>query len=356
MKIRNPSITMVSGSNALSGNATRIINLSKYVSDAKIMFSPPRKEIKNACFTRFSNRALSIVEKSLKMLFDTSKLIHCFKTLPTSGTPSFIGKLKGKPLIVDWDDFEGFGGFADQDPFPYNYIADRFEKWIVRRADALTTVSPFLEKSARELGFEKPIYFIPNGADTEGIRYSFPENKGRLKLLFVGLLHKSSDLDLVIRSMVYLKKAELTVVGDGPKRRDFEALAKKLNLENIEFTGMENKDEVKKHLYASDVTLMPFVDNVSNRSRSPVKLGEYLAAGKPVVTNNVGIMKMVVKNGKNGIITKDNPEDFAEGIKKLEDSKLRRKISVNARKTAEELSWKNIASKLSEVYDIHEKK
>lgn len=352
----NSRVTMVSGSNVFSGNATRILNLSKHIPNVKLIFSPPRKDIDNARFAHFSNRALSIVEKSLKMLFDTSKLIHCFKTLPTSGTPSFIGKLKGKPLIVDWDDFEGFGGFADQDPFPYNYMADRFEKWIVRRADALTTVSPFLEKRARELGFENPIYFIPNGADTEGIKYSFPENKGGLKLLFIGLLHKSSDLDLVIRGMVYLKKAKLTVVGDGPRRKEFEMLAKKLNLENIEFTKMKDREEVKKHLYASDVALMPFVDNISNRSRSPVKLGEYLAAGKPVVTNNVGIMGMVIKNGKNGIITKDNPEDFAEGIKKLEDPKLRRKISVNARKTAEEYSWKNIASKLSEVYSIHEKK
>jgi glycosyltransferase involved in cell wall biosynthesis len=342
---------MVSGSNVFSGNATRILNLSRYIPNTRLVFSPPRKDIENASFTHFSNRALSIVEKSLKMLFDSSKIIHCFKTLPTSGIPSMTGKLKGKPLIVDWDDFEGFGGFADKDTFPYNHIANSFEKWIVRRADALTVVSPFLEKKAREFGFERPIHFVPNGADTEGIKYKFPENGGPLKLLFIGLLHKSSDLDFVLKSMVHLKGTKLTVVGDGPRRKEFEKLAENLGLTDVEFAGMKDREEVKKHLYTSDVALMPFVDNIPNRSRSPVKLGEYLAAGKPVVTNNVGIMRMVIENGENGIITKDNPEDFAKGVKKLENLKLRKKISLNARKTAERYSWKSIAENLGKIYE-----
>jgi glycosyltransferase involved in cell wall biosynthesis len=350
-----PSVTMVSGSNVLSGNATRILNLSKYITDTRMIFSSPRRDVRNAHFTHFSNRGLAIMEKSIKMLSDPSDLIHCFKTLPTSGIPSLVGKIKGKPMILDWDDFEGFGGFADQDPFPYNHIADRFERWIVRRADAITVVSPFLEKKVREFGFEKPVYFIPNGADTEGIRYSFPDNKGKLKLLFIGLLYKSSDLDFVLKSMTHLKEANLTVVGAGPRRKEFEKLAENLGLKNVEFAGMKGRDEVKPYLYGSDVALLPFVDNISNRSRSPVKLGEYLAAGKPIVTNNVGIMQKVMENGKNGIITKDNPEDFAKGVKKLESARSRKRISVNARKTAEKLSWKNIAYELSEIYEAHSK-
>jgi len=342
-------VTLVSGSNAFSGNATRIINLGKHISGASMLFSPPRIELKNAAFTHFSNRPLAMGEKAIKMASDDARIVHCFKTLPTSGVPSLLGKLKGRPLILDWDDFEGFGGFADQDPFPYNHIADRFEKWIVKRADALTVVSPFLEKKAREFGFTKDVHFIPNGADTEGIKYSFHENKGRLKLLFVGLLYKSSDLDFVLESMMHVNDMDLTIVGDGPRRKEFERLAAKLGL-NVTFVGMKNREEVKQYLYACDITMMPFIDNVSNRSRSPVKLGEYLAAGKPVVTNDVGIMQAVIENGKNGIKTKDNPEAFAKGVMKLEDVKLRRSISLNARKTAEQYSWGKIAGKLSKVY------
>lgn len=349
------SVTMVSSSNAFSGNATRVINLSKNIPASRILFSPPKADIRNARFTHFSNRMLSMTEKSFIMMKDSSRLVHCFKTLPTSGIPSMIGKIKRKPMIVDWDDFEGFGGFADRDSFPYNHIADRFERWIVKQADALTVVSPFLENKAKELGFDKPIYFIPNGANTESIKYSFPENE-TLRLIFIGLLHKSSDLDFVLKSMAYLENVKLTVVGDGPRRNEFETLSKKLDLENVSFVGMKKREEVNKYLYRSDIALMPFMDNMSNRSRSPVKLGEYLAAGKPVVTNSVGVMKKVIENRKNGIITKDNPQDFAEGIKKLEDQKTRKMVSLNARKTAEELSWKNIASRLSRIYEMHSDK
>ncbi|MCK5022701.1 MAG: glycosyltransferase family 4 protein [Candidatus Aenigmarchaeota archaeon] len=344
-------VTMISSSNAFSGNAVRVTNLSKHIKGSKAIFSPPRKNIENAEFVFSSNRALSIAGKSLKMCVDKSKIVHCFKTLPTSGIPALFGKIKRKPLIVDWDDYEGFGGFADHDRFPYNHIADKFEKWVVKRADALTVVSPFLEEKAREFGYDGPIHMIQNGADIDGIRYYFPNNKGELKILFVGLLHKSSDLDFVLKSMTYVKNVKLTVLGDGPRKKEFELLAKKLNLDNIEFLGMKKENDVKKHLYSSDIALMPFVDNISNRSRSPVKLGEYLAAGKPIVTNNVGIIKNVIEHGKNGIITNDNPQDFAEGIEILRNIKTRKNISINARKTAEKLSWKNIAFDLKKVYD-----
>lgn len=348
-------VTMVSNSNAFSGNAVRIMNLAKHIPSSRILFSGPRRETGlegRAFFTHFRNRILSMKEKSVKMLIDDPGIVHCFKTLPTSGIPSLIGKLKRKPLIVDWDDFEGFGGFADQDQFPYNHIADKFEKWIIRRADALTVVSPFLGKKAREMGFDGPVHFIPNGADVEGIKYSFPESDGPLKLLFVGLLHKSSDLDFALKAMEHLDGEEfrLKVIGDGPRREEFEEMARKTGLMNVEFSGMKTPSEVREYLYESDVALLPFVDSISNRSRSPIKLGEYLAAGKPVVTNPVGIMRDVIKNGANGITTECDPGKFSDGIRKLTKKKTRKKISRNARKTAEKLSWRKIAADLSEVY------
>ncbi len=345
-------VIFVSGSGIMSGNATRVLNLSRYINPDVIFSAPKTRAEGNIKFTKFSFRPLSIAEKSLCILSKKPDIIHCFKTLPTSGIPSVLGKIKGSHLIVDWDDFEGFGGFADKDPFPFNYIADLFEKWIVRKADALTVVSSFLEKKAREYGFRGPVYFIPNGADTEGIKCSFPKPSEKIRLIFTGLLHKSSDLGFVLESMKFLgNDFELAIIGDGPRRKEFEMLAKNLGLKNVSFLGMKPREAVKEYLYKSDIALMPFTDSISNRSRSPVKLGEYLAAGKPVVANPVGIIKDIIENGKNGILTKDNPEDFARGIEKLRSRKLMEKISKNARKTAEKYSWKNIAEKLRKVYE-----
>lgn len=344
-------IKIISSSNIFSGNATRILNLMRYIPDADIIFSGPHVKIeRNVKFTRHGNRILSILEKTSEVIKSDFDLIHCFKTLPTSGVPSVFGKIKA-PLIIDWDDFEGFGGFADQDRFPINYIAHYFEKWVVRRADALTVVSSFLENKAREYGFKGPIYFIPNGADVENIKYNFHRQGAKIIVLFVGLLHKSSDLDLALHAFKYLnKKFQLNIVGDGPRRTEFEELTRRLKLKNVRFLGMKNRVDIKKYLYNADIALMPYKDNISNRSRSPVKLGEYLAAGKPVVTNPVGVMKLVIKNGFNGILTEDNPKDFANGIRKLEDPMLRKKISVQARKTAEKFSWEKIARKLKKIY------
>ncbi|MDI6825974.1 MAG: hypothetical protein QMD36_02125 [Candidatus Aenigmarchaeota archaeon] len=74
-------------------------------------------------------------------------IVHCFKPLLSSFIPSYvISKLKGAKLILDWDDWEGEGGFAEFDPFFLRDFLDSFQISCVRKADAIVTVTTFLKK------------------------------------------------------------------------------------------------------------------------------------------------------------------------------------------------------------------
>ncbi|MDI6825973.1 MAG: glycosyltransferase [Candidatus Aenigmarchaeota archaeon] len=206
------------------------------------------------------------------------------------------------------------------------------------------------------------MYLIPNGVDVDFFKPKYKGSKIRDKfscplIVFVGVLYKSCDLDIVIDAMKYVVNdlpAKLIIVGDGPRKIEFFERVKKLKLErNVIFVGHKRRELVPEFIGAADVVVLPMKDNLANHSRSPVKLGEYLASGKAVVASNVGVAKEIIENYHNGILTSNNPKKFGEAtVELLYNEMLRKKIERNARKTAEEkLDWKIIAKKLRNIYN-----
>jgi glycosyltransferase involved in cell wall biosynthesis len=357
-----------------SGNATRLLNLAKNLSkefkvdiffdgnknnhiphqfkNLKINFTP---YLKNLWITL----SCGVFHKMIKGLKNYD-IIHCFKPLPSSFFPSlFISKVKGIKLIVDWDDWEGKRGFAEFDPFFLRDFLDWFQIFSIKNAYAITTPSTFLQKTAEK--FNRKVYLIPNGVDIDLFNPNIKKLKIRNKfncplIVFVGLLNKACDIDVVIRAMTYVTKkidAKLLIVGGGPRKKEFMRLVKECKMEkNIIFEDYKPREFIPEFIKIADVAVLPMKDNLANRSRSPVKLGEYLACGKAVVASNVGIAKKIIKNYYNGILTSNEPENFGKSIiKLLENNNLRKKLEKNARKTAErKLDWKKIAKKLEEIY------
>ncbi|MDI6641733.1 MAG: glycosyltransferase, partial [Elusimicrobiota bacterium] len=78
--------------------------------------------------------------------------------------------------------------------------------------------------------------------------------------------------------------------------------------------------DVPDYFKAVDVGLLPFDKKGFTDSACPIKLLEYTAAGKPVVSTDLEEVKRM--DFSNVILVKDNPESLAEGIKKALNSKV----------------------------------
>jgi glycosyltransferase involved in cell wall biosynthesis len=368
-------ICMISFSNIHGGNATRILNLAKNLSDKfnlEIIFDgdkcnhvPQQFKTLNITFTPYLHNlyltlSYGIIDKIAKCM-KKYDIIHCFKPLPSSYLPSLIiSKVKKARIIIDWDDWEGKGGFAEFDPFFLRDFLDWFQILSIKNANAVTVATPFLERIAKR--FNQKVYLIPNGADITSFVPTSQKSEIKKKfncflIVYVGLLYKACDVDIVIKAMKYVTQkvdAKLIIVGDGPRKKEFIELARMYKLdEKVIFVGYKSRKSIPEFINAADIVVLPMKDNLANRARSPVKLGEYLACGKPIVASNVGIAKEIIKNYYNGILTSNHPEKFAEAIVRLlEDENLRKKIEKNARKTAEKrLDWKIIAKRLENVYN-----
>lgn len=79
----------------------------------------------------------------------------------------------------------------------------------------------------------------------------------------------------------------VVIVGDGDGRRELDALRTGAAADRLHLTGRVPRTEVPRYLAAMDaVTLPQSVDGVGS-FRYTTKLSEYLAAGLPVVTNQI---------------------------------------------------------------------
>ena len=98
----------------------------------------------------------------------------------------------------------------------------------------------------------------------------------------------SEKVDFGLLEHLARSRPDWTVLLVGPARPDtagrLEALAA---LPNVTWTGAVSYDEVPRSIAAFDVGLIPYLENAYTRSCFPLKLYEYLAAGKPVVATGL---------------------------------------------------------------------
>ena len=106
-----------------------------------------------------------------------------------------------------------------------------------------------------------------------------------------------------------------------------------------------------------DILLMPytkyatFSGNYGNiiNFMSPMKMFDYLGAGKIIVSSNIKVLKEVLKNNFNSLLI-NNYLDVNEWKKKIDMIKLEKdkftKLRLNALKTAKKYSWNNRAKKI----------
>lgn len=248
-------------------------------------------------------------------------------------------------------DYE-FSSFDKIKRFTIPKILTRLDKFI------LVSNNYAAKEICEKKGFDSDkIRVIPNGIDYERFSRGTPtkiikEFKLKDKLVFcmVARLDSVKNHDGLIRLFKKLreeyKNAVLIIVGDGPEMGKLKILASECNeSENIIFTG--NRKDVPDILAAADVFVFP-----SKSEGWPNVIGEAMSASLPVVSYPVGDVKLIIKNGFDGIITESNMKSFHEAIMNLIKNKKKMKyIGENAQKTIrEKFSVEKMIKEYEEFY------
>jgi glycosyltransferase involved in cell wall biosynthesis len=175
-----------------------------------------------------------------------------------------------------------------------NRIRAQLAEFILRRATRVRVVSDRIKQEIeRQLHLRVPISVIPIFADVEHMRNIRPQKEliarfaqFRTKLLAVSRLESEKNIRLAINAFAQSapRDACLIIVGGGSRRAPLESHARKLGVMNrVFFEGAANASE---YFALADLLLVP-----SRYEGYGLVIVESLAAGKPVLSTDVGIAR-----------------------------------------------------------------
>lgn len=172
-------------------------------------------------------------------------------------------------------------------------------------------------------------------------------------LLFVGRLDPFKGPDLLLRSAAMMEeKVQILIVGGNSSHdkdvQQLKKLAVQLNInKRVHFIDAQPQYKLPMFYSAADVTVVP-----SYHESFGLAAVESLACSTPVVATRAGGLTTIVQNNKTGILVPRCPGFFAERLDSLlQNPSMRIKMSMAARPSVLQFSWKNVANMVENMYE-----
>ncbi|MBI1388174.1 MAG: glycosyltransferase [bacterium] len=305
----------------------------------------------------------------LRSLAAGADVIHLQKCFPAATLPVlWTSRLLNKPLHYDWDDDEtAISALVERRALARFHLAS-YESMTHRFADSITCASGALQARALAAGFDEArLRRLPVGADLERfhprhrdreILREFGLDPARPTVLYVGQLEGAAHAHRLVEAaplvLASAPDAQLLLAGGGEQLDDLRRAAAELPARaSIRVGGYVASQRVPTLVGAADVCVACFDDVRAARAKSPLKIAEYLAAGKAIVASRVGDAPWMIE-GCGLAVTPESAEALAEGILSyLTDPARRARDGERARRRAEDLfNWDRGADTLMELYGI----
>ncbi|MBI2617089.1 glycosyltransferase family 4 protein [Candidatus Gottesmanbacteria bacterium] len=209
--------------------------------------------------------------------------------------------------------------------------------------DIFVALSPYAASWAKKLRNGKKVEYIPNGIDTDlfipqGPKY--PLHMSHPIILCVSALDTYKRIDRLIYAVSFLPKANLVLVGNGPRKKELIAQGKKLLGTRFIYIEHLSHSELPSLYRSASVFSLP--------SRESEAFGlvylEALACNIPVVAPDDENRRAII--GKAGLYA--DPENKKEYARVLQQA-ISYDFRTKPRKQAEKFSWSKIAKKYNKV-------
>lgn len=167
-------------------------------------------------------------------------------------------------------------------------------------------------------------------------------------VLCTGHLYQGRGADLFLALAGKFPKASFIWVGGRPVDvKTWAARAAARTLSNATFTGFIPNERIPLYQSAADVLLMPYQRTVATSSGgntaevcSPMKMFEYMAAGRAILTSDLPVLREVLDETTAVFCPVDHVEAWESALGGLlADEKQRQALGQRARRAVENYSW-----------------
>lgn len=226
--------------------------------------------------------------------------------------------------------------------------------------------APALESNTSAIPLTRCSTMIaPDGVDLERYQDLPDASQARLALQpplperftagYTGHLYTGRGVDLILTLAQRLPALSFLIAGGEPEQVDrVRFQADSTGLQNIYLTGFVSNALLPRYQAACDFLLMPYQEHVAASSGgdiarylSPMKVFEYLACGRVILSSKLPVLEEVLNNQNALLLTPDDPQAWEAAIHQLIDNPdLRSSLGSQARRDAQQYSWQQRASRI----------
>jgi glycosyltransferase involved in cell wall biosynthesis len=238
------------------------------------------------------------------------------------------------------------------------------EKCSLKLADITIATNESYKEIHVKRGGRRPekCFVVRNGPGSDRMEMVEPAERlrrmGKSILCYVGCLNPQDGVDYLLRALACLtygmKRTDYycVIMGSGDSLDDLRKLNRELGLESqVELTGYIPDADLRANLAAADICLDPDPSSPLNDVSTWIKIMEYMASGKPIVSFDLKETRYSAQDA--AIYVAPNSErDFAAAIAQLmDDEPLRERMGSFGRTRVEQtLQWSCVGQNLVTAY------
>jgi glycosyltransferase involved in cell wall biosynthesis len=300
-------------------------NISSEVSTGKKIYRLLPQVVKTAMkdYVLWKKSTLTYPYNSEKLRNENVKFVWEQHDL-FAGPGKRIAKELGVPLItyvhapVVWET----GRWGVKRPVWGNWLERYHEVSSLKQSDLIACVTEEVAQKLESMGIERrrimvspmavdPVVFSNRGS-VEQLKKELGILPDKLVIGWTGSFRIFHGLDILVRSFAKVHsanaKAVLVLVGDGAERPGLEALVAQLNIRDaVIFTGRKPFKSIPKYISVFDIAIVS-ARNAEEFHYSPLKLREYMAAGKATLAPAAGSIPAVFTDKKHLLLYKAGDE------------------------------------------------
>jgi glycosyltransferase involved in cell wall biosynthesis len=249
---------------------------------------------------------------------------------------------------------------------PYRFLQTLgrwIESWNIQHADLVLSINKGLQEYTIRMGAHpQKTMVLRAGIDLatynpkvngDEIRKKFGIKKDDKILFFMGWLYQFSGLKEVAieLSKIQDESIKLLIVGEGDAFQDLKKIREEYHLQDrIILAGQQPYKDIPQFIASADICLLPAYHNEIMRDIVPIKMYEYMAMGKPIISTKLpGIMKEF--GNDHGVIYIEKPEDAMTNAMYLIEHNIIKMEGEKARKYVEHNDWQITTDEFERMLD-----
>ena len=263
-----------------------------------------------------------------------------------------VARLKGCRLVMDQHElFPEVPELVGRERV--KRVWEWFERHLMPKADVLFTVCQSIADYYKEkYGVKMTVVRNISGAWKVERGEQADEKRAYFTLLYQGCVNKGRGVDWAIDALEWLDDCRLVVAGGGDLLEQMKAHAtSKPWADRISFTGRLKPEELMQLTAKADVGLVMLEDlGLSYHYALPNRIGDFVAAGVPMVVSDLPEMAAVIRRfGVGEIIDGTGAKSLAEAVKKVLAKEWKENDFDKARK---DMDWKKEKQILIEPFKL----